>query len=228
MIIKYATGIYNSVNDIDKLNNITWYISSNNPPRSTNVIIKIPTAEEIRETIPERFDRNIYGDLVYTINQANNTIAHSLTKIYGEGDVLDFNTDTRQGISIPRNNNIEMRHDLNVLDLATAGLNENDINKFNTSVNTKQSELQMQFSVIRSEISDIEIEIKETQKKLNETNKALNALVIIGDVELQQKVTAKKTEYEKQITNLATKHDELNKQLSVVVDNMLKIGMVIK
>ena len=79
MIIRYPTGLYNLFGSINDAPNITWHISNNNPPRSNDVIIKIPLSEEIRQAPISSIDRKVrrkaYGDLVYTINEVNNKIA---------------------------------------------------------------------------------------------------------------------------------------------------------
>jgi len=232
MIISYPTGLYNLFGSLDDSPNVTWYISNNAPPRSNNVITKIPPAEEVRRIpvsdIDKKTRRNVYGDLVYTINEASNSVANSGKKQYGEGDILDFVEDDREVLEIPRGKRIEHRHDLNELDAISIGLDQDDVDKLNSDIYDKKEELEQQYLLIRQDIENIEISIKETQKNINESNKALNAVIILDDEELQNKIEAKKSEYEKEIDDLTDEHKEKSSKLAVIVDNLFKIDMVAK
>lgn len=232
MIIKYPTGLYNLFGSINDAPNITWYISSESPPRSGNITIKIPLSEELRQPssllINKKTRRNTYGDLIYTINEANNSIAVSNKKQYGEGDILDFNDDNRDDLSIPRGKRFEFRHNSNELDMISIGLDDDDVIKFNSNIYDKKEELEQQYLFIRQEIEDIEINIKEIQKKINESNKALSAVMILEDKELETKIATKKLEYEKQIDELSIEHEEKTKQIALINDDLIRIDMVAK
>lgn len=232
MIIKYPTGLYNLFESINDAPNITWYISNNAPPRSKDVIIKIPPSEEIRQIPISPIDRKVrrksYGDLIYSINEVNNKIANSGKKQYGEGDVLDFAEDNRDDLSIPRGKRVEHRHNLNELDMESVGLDEDDVAKFNSGVYDKKEELENQYLLVRQDIEDIEINIKETQKKVNESNKALDAVKILGDFELENKIIIKRSQYIYKITELSVEHDQKSAQVAVIVDDLFKIDTVAK
>lgn len=231
MIIRYPTGLYNLFGSIEDVPNITWYMSSEAPPRSKNVIIKIPTAEETRQApnspIERKARRNTYGNLVYTINEVNNSIANSNKKQYGEGDILDFaEIDDKESIDIPRGKRVEHRHNLNELDTEAIGLDKDDIEKFNSDVYDKKEELEEQYRLIRQDVENIEINLEEIQKNINESNKALNAIIILGDKELEDKINTKKTEYELQVDILTKQHKEKTQQVALIVDDLNKIDMV--
>jgi len=233
MIIKYPTGLYNLFGSIKDAPNVTWYISTEAPPRSNDVIIKIPTAEEVRQipvsNIERKTRRKTYGDLVYTINEVNNSVTNSGKKQYGEGDVLEFSEiEDEESISIPRGKRIEHRHDLNELDMEAIGLNEDDIEKFNSDVYDKKEELEQQYLLIRQEIENIEIDLKDIQKNINESNKALNAVMILEDKELEDKINIKKIEYESQINLLTKQHEEKTQLVASIVDDLNRIDMVAK
>lgn len=232
MIINYPTGLYNLFGNIQDTANVTWYISNNQPPRSGNVIFKIPPAEELRNLVPATINkkdrRNVYGDLIYTINEASNSVAYSGKKQYCEGDILDFSDTSIVDIDIPRGKKIIHRHDLNELDTESIGFDDDDINKFNSDVYDKKEELEQEYLLLREDVENLEIFIKETQKKVNESNKALNAIVVLGDEDLNNKISSKKEEYETELNNLVNEHKEKSEQLSTIVDNLYKIDMVAK
>jgi len=231
MIIRYPTGSYDIFGSLSKASNISWYISSNDPPRSSDVVLKVPIAEESRTLPPpaiKSIKRGTYGELVYTISTANNTIAASLTKVYGEGDILGFSIPETANVDIPRSENIQLRHDLNEINLSDVGLDSEDVVKFNNSVSVVQTTLEASFLVVRSSISDLEITIQEIQKKINETNKALSAVTIIGDVELQIKIKSKLDSYQSQLNLMVEDHNQKTTELSGIVDDMIQIGMVAK
>lgn len=230
MIIRYPTGLYGlSDNDL----NVTWHISNNDPPRSNLVTIKIPTSEEVRQIPPLTYDgetrRKTFGELIYTINESNDRIAGSGTKALGEGDILDFPEETEETeISIPRNNRIERRHDLNVLDLVSAGLDEDEIGDFYKSVNVKKQQLDQEFALIRAQISSMETGIKEIQKKINETTKVIKAVSVLEDEELLDKIIKRKQEYELINSKLIEEHEIKTKELEDVVDQTNEIDTVLK
>lgn len=232
MIINYPTGLYDEYGDLDNVPNVTWYISNNPPPEDNNITIKVPVAEEIRPAPDKIFDgqtrRLSFGDLVYTINEASNTVPQSATKAYSEGDIIEFSDDDRPDLDMPRSNNVQFRHDLNQLDLASVGLNDDEVDDFNLSVYNKKKELEEQFLEIRTTINNIEIKIPETQKKLNESVKALNAAVILEDQELIDKITAKRDQYNNELDTLVEQHNEKVDELGAIVDRLNKIDMVAK
>ena len=232
MIINYPTGLYNLFGSIEDTSNVTWYISNNEPPRSSDVIIKIPIAEELQPlpvtVINKKVRRQSFGDLVYTINEANNSAAASGKKQYSEGDILDFQEDNRENLGIPRGKRVEFRHNLNELDMESIGLDDEDVERFNSDVYDKKDELEQQYLSKRQDIGNIEIGIQEMQKKINESNKALNAILILDDEDLQKKVEDRKAEYESQMSELVVRHDELVEEVAAIVDNLNKIDMVAK
>jgi len=232
MIIKFPTGLYNSFGSIKNAPNVTWYISNNDPPRSNDVIIKIPPSEEVQPipspTIERKTRRLTYGDLVYTISEATNSVAMSGKKTYSEGDILEFRDDDRENLDVPRGKRVEFRHDLNELDMESIGLDDDDIDKFNSDVDDKKTELEEQYLAKRQEIENIEIGIQETQKKINESEKALNAVLVLDDEELQNKIEERKEIYEEQIAVLTQQHADATAEVALIVDDLQKIDMVAK
>jgi len=233
MIINYPTGLYNLFGSIQDTPNVTWYVSNNKPPRSGDVVVKIPPAEELRNlsvsTISKKDRRSVYGDLVYTINEASNNIAHSGQKQYDEGDILDFsdeNISTPAGV--PRGKKIIHRHDLGKLNTKSIGLDDSDVIKFESDIYDKKEELEQQYLHMRQNIENIEISIKSTQKKINESNKAHDAIVLLNDEMLKEKIVNKKLEYEQELNNLLEDHGKSLEQLSSIVDDLFKIDMVAK
>lgn len=232
MIIRYPTGLYDSFGRLAQSTNITWHISSEDPPRSNNIVIKIPIAEESQDLPGFEYERKTrrqaFGKLIYTINEANRTVAGSIVKLFAEGDVLDFQDDDRADLNIPRSDRLEAQHSLNEIDLEAAGLNSNDIENFNSLIYDKKITLEKQFLVIRAEIHDIETGIQEIQKKINESNKALEAVRILGDKDLGAKIEEKRVTYQDEHDALAKQHNTKTEELAVVVNNLGKIDMVAK
>lgn len=232
MIIRYPTGLYNPFGRLSNFDNVTWHISSEDPPRSNDVIIKIPIAEELKNLPGVAYERKqrreAFGELIFTINESNRTMTGSATKLYGEGDVLEFQNDDRQDLVMPRGDRVESRHNLNDLDLSSVGLEADDIEQFNLSIYDKKSELERQFLDVRSEISDLETQIQEVQKHINETNKALNAVKVLEDDQLESKILDKRNQYQEQHDDLVNEHTSKSDDLASIVDNLNRIDMVAK
>jgi hypothetical protein len=230
MIINYPTGLYDTFNNLENQPNITWYISNNIPPRSKDTVIKIPVAEELQKRKNLAFDdktrRQTFGNLIFSIEESNNTISESNTKTLAEGDILDFEVADTIDLMIPRNNKIEFRHNSNELNYETMGLNNQEIDDLQSSIFDKNNELNTQFITLRQEITDIEIEISELQKNTNEVTKAINAVTLINDDDLLHKLNIKKTEYKKITEELTLLHNEKTIELGTLVNNITSMNMV--
>lgn len=230
MIINYPTGLYNTFGNLGNQSNITWYISNNIPPRSNSVITKIPVAEELNKKENFVFDnktrRQTFGNLIFSIEESNDTISGSNIKTFAEGDVLDFDVANESNLQIPRNNKIEFRHNSNEIDYKAMGLNEQEIDDICSTIYDKNNELNEQFIILRQEINDIDVTINELQKNINEVTKAINAIAILDDKDLLDKLNHKKDEYQKNMEELMVSHNEKTTELNMLVDNITSINMV--
>jgi hypothetical protein len=210
MIITSPTGLYKSIlPQGTESGNITYAISTQDPPRSNVRLIIHPIAEILTPAPDKIFDDNErraqFGELIFTIAQSSRAMPGSNSKLFELGQALDFeNSPPEQEIEPSKSpDNIEIRHNTNMLDLEGLGLTKDEIAQVTLDSEEKQSELEAEFLAIRTEIQNLDTEITENQKKINETNKAINAVrevydIPIGDLSFDNDI------YQKLLAGLTT------------------------
>lgn len=190
MIIKYPTGLYKSrfawltqVSDT-MVHNITWYISSAEPPRLIDRFAQVTKTEDHESlppkehTYPQR--RRDAGGLAFTIREASNTDTGSVAKQFEEGQVLESqDLASIEQIDIASSNIMEVRHDNNSLDLdklEPIGIDpESIVSKSEVAIRQYSEQL----NVTRSSVMDLELQITEIQKQINELEKIKNAVHLV-------------------------------------------------
>lgn len=227
MIINYPTGLYKSA--LVNSNNVTWLISSTEPPRSIERFTKVPIAEEYRTLKPldDNRKRDV-GDLIFTINEADEKIVGSSRQQYYEGELLEFSDDAITKLDDISNNRIESRHNTNVVDGESIGLTEAEVNEIINGSNKKYKELSIEFIDTKQEITTIEITISELQKSLNDVRRAIGAVEVIDDQTILIKLEERETKLVSDIGRLVTEHHEKSQQLNVIVSQLQNIKEMVK
>ena len=189
MIIKFPTGLYKSILPTgSQTGNITYTISNNEPPRTPIRLVQLPVAEEFALAPDKIFSdderRAQFGELIYTVAVSSRSDPGSNTKLYEIGQVLEFEENPPEDIvnATKAPNGIDIRHDTNILDLAAAGLNEEDIEILLADSQTKQTELENEYLTIQTTIKNLKTQITENQKSINETSKAIRAVRELGGI----------------------------------------------
>lgn len=187
MIIKYPTGLYESVLPVnpDDGGNVTFVISNAPPPRSNAVFPKIPDGFKNRKrtglsgTPSSR--RSTLGKLIFTDAGTGRSGTGSGTKQYEVGQTLDFTDDPEIELTASFvTGQTAARHDSNLLDLAAAGVSPDVISALDVDVVAIHKRLQDEANALRAVVATNEVTINESQKSLNEANKALKSLQILS------------------------------------------------
>lgn len=185
MIIKYPTGLYNSVipEEPSDKGNVTYLISMTSPPRANLVYPKVPIGVISRHKEPKVIDlierRDTFGILVYTISKASRLVEGNNAKQYEVGQVLDFDNASGKAVEPMLVNPVtEIRHDQNLYDYAQMGLSE-DEQKFisDTSLLTANA-LTEQLNDLKRLRADAEQIINVNQKLINDLTKTIESLTI--------------------------------------------------
>lgn len=189
MIIRFPTGLYKSVLPAGKESgNITYTISTQDPPKTNVRITQIPPGEEFQPAPDKIFDdatrREQFGDLIYTIANNSRSLPGSNIKQFELGEILAFeeNPPQQEVQSLRSPDSIEIRHDTNVLDLSSLGLTDEEIVVLVAGSEEKQAELEQEFNDKNIEAKNLDTAITENQKKINETNKAIKATREVFDI----------------------------------------------
>jgi hypothetical protein len=230
MIINNPTGLYKSlfgwepaISNQDYVYNISWYISSNDPPTIRDNFAQI-TNNAVSTLLPQRMHtlrsrRNTYGQLIFTVDDSSYSQLGSSKKQFEEGQILDFNDVQSITLVVPSVGKVDIRHNNNILDVKSYLPDNLDDSWDDLSVEAadKLRTLSDQYTQARSLVLDLEIEIKELQKSINEVNKAIASVHIIdpgGPIETQ--LILKNQEYNIIIVN---KQSEYNAQV-IIAENI--------
>lgn len=236
MRIKYPTAFYSSVipSKPQQAGDVTFTISSTEPPRPKNASIKIP--EGLAPKIPRQvIARSNFGELVFTISNANKSVLNNATKPYFVGDVLEFNqTATVLPVTNAPTSLLEIRHDLNRIDYSALGLSVEEVELLNKESDSAQSELRTNLAIKQKQYDDIISNISNLQIVLNETRKAITATNIIYEQsgsesikEIIVKLEIKLAETSAQIDTLTEQSASVSAEVNALVDQSRNIGVIV-
>lgn len=242
MIINFPTGLYNSVLPSgQQAGNVTYTISSQKPPETSVRAVQLPAIEQTKPLPKPVFDveeRRIgYGELVFTITKGNRTTPGSNIKQFGIGETLEFDdVETTETNFVRTPDAVEIQHNTNILDLAGAGLSEEEVEEIITQSSRKLRELEKSFAKEKSELESIKTKISENQKKLNENNKALKAVRAIYGIlendldfenEIYQKLLSGKTDLEQERLNLINQQNDKAAEIEEIYADLLEVSRLV-
>ena len=234
MIIRYPTGLYESIlpSTASTPGNVTYTISSEDPPRSIETFQELPIAEALRKKDPIKpasDRRDTFGELLFTVTSAQQTISASAKKSFEVGQILTFDdegasTDFSQSIT-----SVEIRHDTNLLDLEAVGLTPSEIEDLSKKSVIKNTEIEIQISVAMSQAGNLRVRIAENQKSINETVKVIDAVEAIDPqspilIRLRANLASLETDRQKLI-DLLNQTDQLINNLR---DELLKVSQLVR
>lgn len=217
MIVKYPTGLYTTILPKEPADggNVTYTVSMEKPPRSNSLFTKISPIPRRRTPISGSVEtrRPILGQLLFTESDTARRQMASAIKQYEVGQLIGFDDPINVEVgsnTIP--NKVVVRHDTNVLDLASAGLSAEIARRAASDVITIHKRLQDEANVLKEKAVSYEIKINELQKSINESAKALKSLQT-----LTQYVPG--VTYEKSIVELTERIENLYKEQEMAVQD---------
>jgi len=216
--------------------NVIYTISNEDPKRSNALVVQLPVAEEIRKRpgiVYNDKDRRVaFGELIYTLIEANRTETGTNRKLFDVGEILEFDDDDiviPDQMKIPKQ--VDIQHNTNLLDLEDIGLSVDEINSVITQVENRKKELENKVAEFQSLISNNQTLIQENQKKLNETHKAMNAVKIaFNDASnpIVLKLLAHVEELSNERDTLIATVNSLNDEASKAFDELIKVSTLVK
>jgi hypothetical protein len=190
MDIQFPTTLYESVlpADADDNTNITYTISSQDPPRQANTLIQLPKAEEIKplpqRTIDALTNRDLVGEFLTALSFSNPNIASNSKRQFEIGQVLEFASETLPVLNntfVPdetefsQSTNI-LSDDLPITEEERANIHDLAAQQFN--------DLTDRLNSLKQSIANNKISISDAQKSINETRKAIGSLgVVLSDTD---------------------------------------------
>ena len=187
MIIGFPTALYEPALPQEPQNsgNVTFIISSTNPPRSDDVLFQLLRSEELRQ-LPERIftreqRRTNYGDFVFDISFGTQSVTGDGRKAFEVGQLLDFDDiedpEALTTLEVPET--VELQQNTNVLDLESLGLTEEESDLLISGATTKFGETVESLNNLKTQINDTQIGIADNQRLINETRKARDAAKVV-------------------------------------------------
>ena len=197
--------------------NITFTISSTNPPRPTVFISPLFRTEDLRP-IPDRvFDtkqrRVELGDFVFGVSSGSQSIIGSGTKIFEVGQILDFTTEdlpVLPFLEVP--DIIDVQQNTNVLDLDQLGLTNIEVADLTERSRSRFDLIMVEINTVKTQINDIKVNISANQRFINEVRKAKEAAQVVfegSDTTVVTKLSTREAQ-------LVTERDSLSSQLTLL------------
>jgi hypothetical protein len=183
VIISFPTALYHpNLPTDDESGNVTFLISSEDPPRPQTSTLQLFRGEEIKP-LPHRIftdeDRlKVLGELVATVSSGATISVGLGKKAFEVGQLLEFNEvedETAEPTTNLSPDGIDLQHNTNILDLESAGLSETDIDQLLASAKTRFDALIIEFKGLQSTIKELRIKIDGNQRLINEVRKANTA-----------------------------------------------------
>ncbi len=195
MIVRFPTGLYKNVIPLE--GNVTFTVSSQNPPRSNQSFLQIPEGERLKPLPKDAFtkqERRVQlGELLYTVDAANQTVAGSNRTGLATGDILDFTEPAaKEDVSATEVPGVvDIQYNTQQADLSAFGLTNAEILDVNRSVAEQREDIRAKITNLQADIADYKEGIRENQKSQNEAVKVIQGLLVFYDAENE---TVKKVE----------------------------------
>jgi hypothetical protein len=184
VIINYPTGLYTDLlPKAEQAGNVTFVISSDPPPRSSQVFLQVPLSEQLKPLPTDTFTKSDHrtknGELLYTIDEGKQTKPGSSSGTFAIGDVLDFVDESTTDISVTEVPAvIDIQHNTHVPDLSVYGLTPSEISNINKGVEEQKEEIRTNIVQLQSKVSNDKTDLRENQKSINEVQKVIQGAII--------------------------------------------------
>jgi len=244
MIITAPTGLYKGILPTENSSgNVTYTISTQDPPRANITVLQLPIAEELAtapdEVHSEKDRREQFGELIFSLVQSSrNLIGASNAKTFEVGEILDFEVGipTEDLVNVRSPDDIEIQHNTNMLNLENLGLTQEEIESLEEQSAVRQKELEAEFAQKQNELKDFDNEIRETQKTINENNKALRAVqTILGlpdgatsDDPIFQKLSGNDVDLNNKLADLITERNVTAQEVADIHKLVLKVSELVR
>lgn len=243
MIISFPTALYDAILPKEEdSGNVTFTISSNDPPRSTETFFQLFGSEELRplpDRIFTRAERRLnLGELIFQVATGTQSVVADGAKVFEVGQVLDFEDITEPSnvtqLEVPEV--IELQQNTNLLNLESLGLTEDEASLLVSDANSKLDDSINRFNNTKTAISDKEAQIEDNQRLSNEVRKAKDAAsaVFAGSTDptagntIIDKLDAREQELAVERTALIEELNALNALAGEIYNEILDIREVVR
>jgi len=239
VIISAPTALYDSILPQGQSDpgNITFTISSNNPPRTQSYVSQLSSAADYQDlptkvyTSKER--RASLGDMIFSVSYGAKGPAGLGQKMFEVGQTLSFEDVTTELNEVQVSNNLDLQQNLNLLNLQAMGLTNEQIVRLIDSSNEQFSKLVVDLNIAFTNINDAKTLISDNQKKINETSKAMDAArtvyALIGQgKDILDSLTTTKTGLEQAKVDLIAYYNQQVIAAELIVGQILNVREVVR
>lgn len=183
MIINHPTALYIPIlPKSGEAGNITYTISTQDPPRSLEIFVQLPLSEEIRQSPSRVFTkiqkRQFYGQLLYDITIPGPSSSGSGIPQFEIGEILEFTDQDLEADSYSLNK-IELRQDLKVVDFELAGLSQEEYYELVLASERRIDELSDEINTVGQKLKNNSSKISSNQASINNSNSVLENIVAV-------------------------------------------------
>lgn len=196
MIISAPTALYSTVlpKDIDDSISVSWTISSQDPPRSTQTLFQLLRSEQLKELPPliysDKERRQSFGELIFKVMTSGQSDIGSGTKSYEVGQILEFDDVQEPSDIVDLNvpDRIELQQNTNILDLTSVGLSDEQSEQLVSFATEQFKESTIELNATYNMINVVRANIDANQKLVNETRKARDAAKVVFAASTDQQI----------------------------------------
>lgn len=229
MIIRYPTALYKKVipQSPEDRGNITYTISSTDPPQSVVNFTHIPVGVEFLKRSNPIFDRSRFGLLLRTNISSTNVNITSDKNKFDIGDDLEFTTVNPVRLTTIQKTN-DVVHNTNYLDYAAMGLTDAEIAEIQASAETEFNRISEELNAIRTYRLNSDNNASEVQKEINEVTKTLKALGHLNNPGIVAKLNLKLTELNNKLNSYIAESQDYSDQYDKLSVKFREISQLIK
>ncbi len=238
MIIDFPTALYlpdpNFPKKPSDVGNVTFEISSTNPPRTSVAVPPLFKSDELRP-LPDRIynpqQRLIsLGEFQSTVSYVALSIAASGMKSFEVGEVLEFTSATTNIAELAIPDTIDLVQNTNMIDYAAIGLNIDQVNRIVSQARQEYDALLVDINQTKVSIATNEILVQNNQKLINEVVKTRSAVEgLFGtDDSIAQQLLAKEVALNDTNTALINEINSLTSAAETMYNRLLEIREVVR
>lgn len=241
MIIRYPTALYRAVLPTEASGgNVTFLISTTDPPRAVAGATKLPESVEHRQrsitTLPFSLQKHLYGQFTFSSFKSNSQTVGTSKLPYEAGQLLDFpaeEVDDSALTDLLGSTETEIRHDTNLLDLEDLGISSDDADFIETVAADSMSSLMAAANIARQQRQDTEVALSENKKSQTEARKALNAVTVLASADptlwqIQKTLEDKLAELLATETTLTQQANDALTLLTTLLDRIRTVSQLVR
>lgn len=174
--------------------------------------------------------RTIYGQLIYTVTNASssknltNLIPLEIGRSLSESDASLID---KEVANVP--DNVELQHNNNLFDFEGMGLTSEEIADLESKSRSKFNNIRIELINTNAEFKAVQNSITSYNKALTQVNDAIAGLELLGNEDtLMAKFIAKQTSIKQTLEELTLQEQELALEISILYDDMAKLGLMVR